>query len=195
MPKPLRNFIYLIISLLIIFASCDSSHSPKPRGYFRIDLPEKAYQTFDTTYPYSFKHPVYSEMVPDTREGAGLYWADLEFPRFDATIHISYKEVWGNKLKQYIEDARTFTNKQIPKATAINHEVVVIPDKSVYGMIYHIEGPEAASTLQFFVTDSVDHFLRGALYFNVTPNNDSLAPVIDFIKEDVDYMIETFKWE
>jgi gliding motility-associated lipoprotein GldD len=68
-------------------------------------------------------------------------------------------------------------------------------ERRIYGVLYEIKGAEAASTLQFYVTDSLSHFLRGALYFNVSPNNDSLAPVIDFIEEDIRHMIGTLNWE
>jgi len=197
MHKKVSIFLSLVFCLLLVFYSCDTDYTPKRRGFFRIDLPEKEYQVFDTTYPYLFEHPVYSRVVPDESIYAEPYWVDLVFPRFDATIHITYKDVAGeaNQLHRFAEDARSFTNRQIPKATAINEERVVLPGNSVYGMVYYIEGTEVASTIQFFVTDSVDHFLRGALYFNVTPNNDSLAPVISFLKEDIDHMIKTLRWQ
>ncbi len=197
MQNRLTILLFLFFSLPLIFVSCDSDYSPKRRGFFRIDLPEKAYHQFDTTYPYFFEYPVYGHILPDERKSSEPYWIDLDFPRFDATVHITYKPVSGMKenLNEYTEDARSFTNKQIPKATAINEELVMIPETSVYGMVYYIEGTEVASTIQFFVTDSVDHFLRGALYFNITPNNDSLAPVIDFLKEDIDYLIKTLRWQ
>ncbi len=193
-----RKLIFLFcfqFLLVIIFISCQSDYSPKPRGFFRIDLPKHDYQTFDTTYPYLFDYPVYSEIVPVEDGSAGSYWVDLEFPRFKATVHLTYKDDAENNLNKYIDDVISFINKQIPKATAINEEIVIIPDESVYGTLYHIEGTEAASTLQFFLTDSVDHFLRGALYFNVSPNNDSLAPVIKHIKTDVDHLVETLRWQ
>ncbi len=197
MQKQLTIFLYLFLSLPVIFISCDSDYSPKRRGYFRIDLPEKDYRLFDTAYPYLFEYPEYGEVVPDESEIAEPYWIDLNFPRFEATVHITYKQLSGKtgNLYEFTEDARSFTNKQIPKATAINEELVMIPETSVYGMVYYIEGTEVASTVQFFVTDSVDHFLRGALYFNVTPNNDSLGPVITFLKEDIDHMIKTLHWQ
>ena len=197
MHKQLFIIICLIFSLTLTFLSCDSDYSPKRRGFFRIDLPEKEYVSFDTTYPYTFEYPLYGEVVPDESDYAEPYWADLNFPDFSATLHLTYKDVSGKigNLHTYAEDARSFTNKQIPKATAINEEVVMIHDNKVYGMVYFIEGSEVASTVQFYVTDSLDNFLRGALYFNVTPNNDSLAPVIDFLKEDVDHLVKTLRWQ
>ncbi len=192
-------YIGILATILIAVFSCRSDYNPKPRGFFRIDLPEKEYQTFDTTYPYSFNYPVYGELIPHEEQKAKngeIFWSDLKFPVFDATIHITYRSIKSeDDALRYIDDAHNFTIKQIPKATAINEKVINYPKRSVYGMLYHIEGTKAASTLQFFVTDSIENFLRGSLYFNVPPNNDSLAPVISFLKEDVEYLIETFKWQ
>jgi gliding motility-associated lipoprotein GldD len=129
-----------------------------------------------------------------TRPTSEPFWVNIDFPQFNGKIHISYKPV-NNNLTQYLEDARTFVLKHIPKADAIDDSLVYRPEDKVYGLVYYIDGMQAASSCQFFVTDSSTHFLRGALYFNVTPNNDSLAPVIGFIQEDIRHMIKTFKWK
>jgi gliding motility-associated lipoprotein GldD len=182
------------IILSVLYTGCREDYTPKPRGYFRIDLPEKQYTRFDTTYPYSFEYPVYAKVVPDTRATSEPYWINVDFPQFNGRIHISYKPV-KNNLATYLEDARTFVVKHIPKADAIDDSLIYRPEDRVYGLVYYIEGSQAASPCQFFVTDSTAHFLRGALYFNVTPNNDSLAPVIAFISEDIRHMLKTFRWK
>ncbi len=187
--------IIFFLSLAFLIA-CSDSHSPKPRGFFRIDLPEKEYVKFDSIFPYAFERPVYSRFEPDTREFAEPYWADLTFPQFRGAIHLSYKEVNSrDDLREYFEDARSFANKHIPKATAIRDELIIDEESQMYGMFYHLRGSEVASPIQFYVTDSTDHFLRGALYFNVTPNNDSLAPVIQFLEEDIRHMLNTMSWK
>jgi gliding motility-associated lipoprotein GldD len=187
-------FVAFLITASVILFSCDNSYVPKPRGYFRIDLPEKSYRTFDTIFPYSFEYPAYARVVLDKRKSSEPFWINIEFPQFKGTIYVSYKPVKGN-LVEYLEDTRTFVMKHIPKADAIEDSLVSRPDARVYGLLYDIEGSGAASPCQFFVTDSASRFLRGALYFNVTPNNDSLAPVIDFIREDIRHMIKTFRWK
>ena len=174
--------------------SCNEEYAPKPRGYFRIDFPEKSYTRFDTAYPYTFEYPAYASVVPDTRPSSDPYWINVDFPQFKGRIHISYKPVHEN-LNKFLEDSRTFVVKHIPKAEAIDDSLIYRPEDRVFGLVYYIEGAQAASPCQFFVTDSSSHFLRGALYFNVTPNNDSLAPVIDFIREDIRHMIQTFSWK
>jgi len=184
--------VIVFISFLVV--SCRQEYTPKPRGYFRIDLPEKVYQSFDTTYPYVFEYPVYANVVPDNRPNSEPFWINIEYPQFHGTIHISYKSITGN-LVEYLEDSRTFVLKHIPKADAIEDTLIYRPEDRVYGLLYDIEGSNAASPCQYFVTDSSYHFLRGALYFNTTPNNDSLAPVIDFIRQDIRHMLETFYWK
>jgi gliding motility-associated lipoprotein GldD len=186
--------IHLIISLMLAYLiSCQSPHTPKPRGYFRIDLPEKSYQRFDTAYAYSFEYPVYATISESAHAQDEKYWIDIKFEDFDATIHISYKDVNGN-LITYLEDAYTLATKHIPKADAIYDSVIIKRDKGIFGLVYQIEGNEVASPYQFLLTDSTTHFVRGALYFNTIPNNDSLQPVIQFLKQDINHLINTFKW-
>jgi gliding motility-associated lipoprotein GldD len=186
---------FLIITVLILFSSCgDGDYIPKPKGYMRIDLPKKKYILFDSTCPYSFEYPVYAKVNYDNDKNAEPYWTNLDFPKFKGRVHISYKSV-KNNLSKYAEDAYNMAMKHIPKANNIDNERIDIKEHNVHGIIYDIQGENAASTYQFFVTDSVSNFVRGALYFNIAPNNDSLSPVIDFIKEDIKHMIKTFQWK
>jgi gliding motility-associated lipoprotein GldD len=186
--------IFIIIIITSLLTGCNEDYTPKPRGYFRIDVPERSYTSFDTTYPYTFEYPVYAKVTPDTRPSSEQYWINIDFPQYQGRIHVSYKSVKGN-LNEFLEDSRTFVIKHIPKADAIDDSLIYKPDDRVFGLVYYIEGAQAASPCQFFVTDSSEHFLRGALYFNVSPNNDSLAPVIDFIREDIRHILQTFRWK
>lgn len=183
----------VVVFLVILAASCNNDYYPKPRGYFRIDLPEKSYVVFDTTFPYSFEFPVYAKIIPDMDPHAEPYWINVSFPQFKGTLHLSYKKINGN-LTNYLEDTRTMVMKHIPKASSIDDKAYENHEKKVYGLTYIISGVAAASPYQFYLTDSTRHFVRGALYFNTVPNNDSLAPVIDFLKEDINHLIETFDW-
>lgn len=187
----------LIIKLLIlafVLSSCNQNHSPKPRGYFRIDLPEKEYLSFDSTFPYTFEYPTYATIEGDAYSPDEKYWINLEMIDFDATLHFSYKVI-NNNLVDYLEDSHTLVTKHIPKADAIYDNLIVDRERNVFGLSYEIVGSSAASPYQFFVTDSSTHFLRGALYFNTIPNNDSLQPVIDFVVEDIEHLIKTIKWK
>jgi gliding motility-associated lipoprotein GldD len=170
----------------------DPNYTPKPRGYFRIDFPHKAYKTYNGTCPFSFEYPEYSSVEIDMERDSKPCWLNIEFPSFNATIHLSYNEV-KNNLSKYTEDSRTLTNKHIVKATGIDESAITTPNH-VYATKFNIEG-NTASAVQFYATDSVHHFLRGALYFNVAPQVDSLAPVIRFVEADIDHLIETLKWK
>jgi gliding motility-associated lipoprotein GldD len=190
-----KTIAFLGLSGLLLLFSCGGGdYVPKPKGYFRIDLPKKQYVVFDSTCPYTFERPVYSVISPDKEKDAEPYWINIDFPKYKGRVHISYKSVKHN-LAQYAEDSYTLVMKHISKANNIDDKRIDIPEDKVYGIIYTIEGTGAASTYQFFVTDSVTNFVRGALYFNIPPNNDSLAPVIDFIKEDLEHLIKTFHWK
>lgn len=180
--------------LFFVLASCGGDYVPKPKGYYRIDLPEKKYRLFDSTYPFTFEYPVYAEIIPDTIKNAEPYWLNLGFTQFRGQVNLSYKVV-KNNLSKYTEDAYNLVMKHIAKADNIEQEKINVKDHNVYGIIYDISGTGAASSYQFFVTDSTEHFIRGALYFNVVPNNDSLAPVITFLKTDIKHMIETLEWK
>ena len=184
----------LFILLLAFAAGCNSDFTPKPRGYIRIDLPKKVYQKFDTTFPYTFEYPVYASIKRDSSLMGEPYWINIVYKPFNAQLHFSYKVIHNN-LKQYLEDSRTLVNKHIPKASAIQQREFIDKENRVYGLVFDIRGSDAASTYQFYLTDSVAKFVRGALYFNLVPNNDSLQPVIDFLKEDIQHMISTFRWK
>jgi len=190
----MKSFISSLFLVSLLAVSCQPDYTPKPRGYFRIDLPEHVYTVFDSSFPYSFEYPVYARILPDTSTLAEPYWINILFPPFNAQLHISYKSVNQN-LNSFLEDSRTLVNKHIPKASAITQQQFVNPEEKVYGITFAIRGTEAASPYQFYVTDSVTGFVRGALYFNLVPNNDSLSPVIDFLKKDIDHMIQTFRWK
>jgi gliding motility-associated lipoprotein GldD len=191
-----KNSPYFLFFVFLLLAACESNYTPLPRAYFRIDLPEREYSVFDTIFPYRFVYPVYAEIIPDTRNSAEPWWADVYFPNFKAVLHLSYKPITNeNILNEYIEDSRSFVNRHIPKATEFNERIYTNEQERVYGILYEIKGKEAATPLQFYLTDSTDHFLRGSLYFNVAPNNDSLAPVINFIKEDILLLVESLEWK
>ncbi|MDP3462138.1 MAG: gliding motility lipoprotein GldD [Bacteroidales bacterium] len=191
----MNNFIKISCAIvLLLIIGCDQSYSPKPRGYFRIDLPEKTYIRLSENLPYSFEYPAYANITPDYNSPGETSWINVEFPGFNGSLHISYKAV-NNDLNNFIEDSRALVQKHIPKANAIRESLIMNESKRVFGLVYEIDGKGAASPMQFYVTDSTTHFLRGALYFNVRPNNDSLAPVIDFLKADIQHLINTLEWQ
>jgi gliding motility-associated lipoprotein GldD len=177
--------------------SCNSVYTPKRRGYFKIDFPPHQYQVFDQTgYPYTFEYPVYAKIVRDTSffEAApeNPYWINIDFPRFDARIYISYKEIGPNSFEKLRDDAFKMTFKHTYKASSIDDSAIKTPN-GISGVFFNVGG-NAATAKQFFVTDSIRHFLRGALYFNTAPNEDSLGIVNHFLQEDMMHLINTFRW-
>lgn len=187
---------HLITGVLIVIAlaGCKDNFTPKPRGFFRIDMPERAYKQLDSIFPYKFEYPKYSRITNDPHSPHERYWINVDFPRFKGRLHLSYKAV-NNNLSTFSEDAHSMVMKHIPKASAIEELKIENAENKVYGLVYDIQGTGAASPFQFYLTDSSKHFVRGALYFSTLPNNDSLAPVIDFLKEDIMHMLETMEWK
>lgn len=185
--------IFKILMVACCFLGCTNHYTPLPRGDFRIELPKKEYQLLDSIFPYSFSYPAYSKVVADADAPNEPYWVNIVFPRFNSTIHVSYKAI-ANNIDEVMEDSRKLAYKHAIKADAIGERFFQDDERRVYGILYEIKG-NAASPLQFAVTDSSRHFLRGALYFNSIPNKDSLAPVIDYIKEDMMQLMESVRWK
>jgi gliding motility-associated lipoprotein GldD len=207
-----RTFFGLMFLLVV---SCNSPYTPKPRSYYRIDMPEHAYQLFNEPgYPYSFEYPLYAKITKDSTlfddNPDNPYWINIDFPRFNGRIYISYKSVGGtsvyklktdqgykdsmvrNSFEGLREEAFKMTYKHTPKASSINDSLFVTGN-GVSG-VYFAVGGNAATSNQFFLTDTVRHFLRGALYFDASPNADSLKPVNDFLQQDLRYLINSFSW-
>ncbi len=89
--------------------------------------------------------------------------------------------------------AYKLTSKHQVKAYAID-EAVIKTKTGKTAVIAELSG-EVPSQYQFFTTDSINHFLRGALYFNTATQNDSLAPVIQFVQKDIIRLLNTLQWQ
>jgi gliding motility-associated lipoprotein GldD len=176
-----------ICLLFVGIYACTEEFTPKPRGYFRIDFPEKEYARLNGTAPYAFD--IASNASVKLKEG---FWMDINYPQYKAQIHLTYKPIDVNLLK-LLEETRSLAYTHAQKAEGIAENVFENPASRSYGILYEIEG-NAASGIQFFVTDSTHHFLRGALYFLSSPNADSLLPVQQYLLEDVVHLIETVQW-
>jgi len=195
----IKNITFLLVAILL-FVACNNEpvFTPKPRAYPRVIYPEKAYQQFDRDYcEFTFEYPEYAEIEQDTsffdEEPANPCWFNVYIPAFNSRLHCSYYPIGERKsLEELKQDAFEMVDFHNKKANYIE-EMRISRDNGVSGFAFDIEGP-AASPFQFYLTDSTEHFLRGALYFNTQVNPDSLAPVYDFVKEDVLRMIETLEW-
>ncbi len=187
----MRTRIELLSALLILLVSCNDDPVPKPRGYFRIDLPERTYVPWDSGNGLSAEVPT-AARVAERLEKNGLRWYDVRYTALRGTVHLTWSPVNG-RLGALIEDAHVFKDTHGVKARRIGHERVLRNDARVFGTVFDVDG-DVASPLVFYLTDSTDNFLYGALYFDVRPNADSLAPVTERIRADMRHLAATLRW-
>ena len=177
----------------------DSTPVPKPRAYPRVDYPQKAYTRFDADYcNFTFDMPVYATIEHDTtffdEKAKDDCWFNIQVKQLNAKIFCSYYPIRNRAgFDELVKDAFEMTNKHNVKASYIEELTVNRPADHVHGVVFHVEGP-AASSYQFFLTDSTKNFVRGALYFNTEARPDSLAPVVRFMREDLDRLVGTLTW-
>jgi len=206
----------LAFVLLAVSLACNSPYVPRERGYFRIDLPRRSYVAFDSAgFPFAFEYPVYGRITRDSTllddNPDNPYWVNIDFPDFNGRIHLSYKSIGGssvykvkagdgyrdsvvrNTFDGLTGEAYRMTFKHTVKASGISDSLFRTAN-GISGVQFRVAG-NAATASQFFVTDTVRHFLRGALYFDATPNADSLSVVIDFLEEDMRHLLRTLRWK
>jgi gliding motility-associated lipoprotein GldD len=192
--KIIPSVLLPLFFISLLFSSCDEQFTPKPRGYFRIDLPENSYQSFKENCPYAFDFSQYAKVNPYKGNQKEQCWYNIDYPKLNATIHLSYTELLSKKdLEVQLSNSRDLAYKHTVKADGIEEVPIAYSSKNVYGLLYNLSG-NSASQMQFYLTDSTHHFLRCALYFNTSPNADSIAPVLSFISKDINQMIESFNW-
>ncbi len=194
-----NSFLYLLI-FTVISGSCREVSVPRPKGYFRIDLPQHEYIAFNNDFrqaadlPLSFEYPSYGKISFEPDAYAEPGWFNIDFQSYKAKIYLTYKNI-NNDLESLMEQTyRMNVKNHITKADAINEQMIIDPERRIFGILYDLKG-STATAVQFFVTDSTTHFFRGSLYFFAEPNPDSLAPVNEFFREDIIHIIETLKWK
>lgn len=200
MPNLKANSLSSLLIFTVILSSCREIAVPRPKGYFRIDLPQHEYLAFNSDFsqaadiPLSFEYPVYGKisLEPDAFRQPG--WFNIEFPAYKARIYLTYLDIKNNIDTLMEQTYRLNIKNHITKADAINEQMIIDPERKIYGILYDLKG-NTATAVQFFVTDSTRHFFRGSLYFFSEPNPDSLAPVNEFFREDIIHIIETLKWK
>ena len=185
----------LIVLILILTACKDNAFQPKPHAYPREYYPQKSYQMFDSVAPFSFQYPQYAVIKNYDESDKNPYWYNIHYLPFNATLHLSYKEFANREeFDNLFEDTRKLAFKHDIKAEEIEQIEVQNPKTNTTGIIYELKG-NTATNLNFYISDSKKHFLRGALYFNSKTQIDSIQPMFDFIKADVIRMIETTTWK
>ena len=194
---PSLRRVCFALSFSLLTAACTSTpdYTPKPKGYNRIDLPPHSYQQLAPGHPYTFQYSRYAKVLRDSSYLAQPHWINLYYPQYHASVQITYTDVNRNSklFTKLLEDARKLTSKHQIKASAIDETVLQTP----HGMrvaVFELSG-EVPSQFQFYTTDSTRHFFRGALYFQTATANDSLAPVISYVKKDVIQMLNTLQYK
>ena len=182
MPK----ILFILISL--VFVSCNTNILPKPKAYLSLEYPKKEYTKLSLERPYSFEVLKNTTLVDDKNN-----WLKINYPNLKASIDITYRPV-ENNLNELLAEAEKLVFKHAVKAEQIIPKDFVNTKKRVFGSLYEITG-NAASHLQFHVTDSTNNFIKGSLYFYVKPNYDSILPAVSYIKEDILRLIETLEWK
>lgn len=190
--------LILILAQATLWVACvhkEESYAPKPKGYFRIELPEHSYQKMDTILPFTFDIAQTAKVSFQQKEDE-KYWINVDYPSLNAVFNMTYFPL-HNDLRDLALAEERMVKFHIDhgKADDVQYSLVADDANRVFGRIYEIEGAEAACPLQFWTTDSVNHFLRASIYFNFAPNNDSLAPVIQYLKEDALKIINTLSWK
>jgi len=185
---------YLVLLLSIFFIGCSSDYLPKPKGYNRIVLPEADYLPLPDTFPYSFEYSKHAKILRDSSWIAEKNWITVFYPGMGASLQITYKTVTDSIIAEYLGDSYKLTSQHNVKAYAIEESILELPN-GLFASYTELEG-QVPTQVQFHVTDkdSADHFLRGALYFRTATKNDSLAPVIDYLKKDVIHLLTSLEW-
>ena len=184
-----RALIFLFCAFTL---SCGDPTTPKPKGEMRVSLPEHEYQKAEQNCPYIIEIPTYAFVVNKDRSDSSC-WSDIRFPVQRATIHLTYRTV-DNRLAQLLDESLGLTYEHHILADNIEDKRIILPENDVYGTVSYVYG-NVASNVQFYVTDSTKHFLRGSLYFNAPPNKDSLAPVVEHFKVDIDHLLGSVRWK
>jgi len=190
----MRNIILFFSLISILTIACKESPNPKPEVYFRISFPEHEYQKYNCNdCPYTFDYPIYANITPANDADGGPCWININFRQYKAHFYLTLRDV-ENNLDSLLDDSHTLVYKHVIKADAITAQDFVNDSLKIYATMFIIDG-NAASPLQFHITDSVRYFLRGSVYFDVPPNSDSLAPAIGFVTEDAMHLVESFEWK
>lgn len=189
---------YLPLFCLFLLSSCGRSNSdnyiPKPKGYPRIDLPAPVYTQLPPTHPYQFEYNKIARIQPDTFARSEPDWIFINYPQYNASVQLTYKPVLNDpkRLRAMVEDAFKLADKHKIKAYSVQNSNLSFPS-GLEAIVIDLTG-EVPSQVQFVTTDSTTHFLRGALYFNTATANDSLQPVIQYIRQDIMHLLKTLKW-
>ena len=189
----IQSFIQVIVFMTTLL-SCTGSYTPKPKGFIRIEPPIAQYVSFnESELPYSFSFSRQA-IIELPQADSNMYLLNIDYPGFKAKIYCSYFAITTGTINTYTDDCYKLAGRVARNADAITEKYYENKDDNVYGTLFLIDG-ESASPVQFMLTDSVQHFFRGALYYKYKADADSIAPVTDYIINDISELIQTFHWK
>lgn len=180
--------IALLVLFSIVLISCKEETLPKPKGYLKLEYPKAQYKLIQSDCNFEFEK---SELA--TIKFKNNCWMELNYHDLKAKIYITYRPV-NNNIEDVLKEVEKLTFEHTIKADAINAQSFENTKEKVYSKIFFIEG-NAASNIQFNVTDSAKNVVTGALYFYSKPHYDSIIPAVRYIEKDIRHLIETFKWK
>ncbi|WP_374360045.1 gliding motility lipoprotein GldD [Cloacibacterium sp.] len=182
-----KNLAFILLAFITI--GCTDDVKPKPKGELRLEYPQPKYLPFNNNCAYTFEYSDFAKIY-DAKKAC---WYNLAYPKMKANVFITYFPV-NNDFDLHVKEVEKMVYEHTIKASAIETKSFSYPENKVYGNLYELKG-ESASNIQIFVTDSTKHFVTANLYFNTRPKPDSLAPAVNYIKQDLMHMIETFRWK
>ncbi|MDP5082184.1 MAG: gliding motility lipoprotein GldD [Winogradskyella sp.] len=188
----MKRLLLPVLSFFLL--ACGDDTLPKPKAYLRLEYPIASYEEVNISLPFSFEKNKLTESIKSIKSSSDALGVDLKYPSLKATIFLTYKKVENDNLDNLLRDAQNLTQKHTIKADEIFSDYFENREDRVYGMFYQIGG-DAASQSQFYVTDSINHFVSGSLYFYAKPNYDSLYPASEYLKNDIKRLMETIRWK
>lgn len=192
----MRQLIIILLTFVTL-TSCGSDPIPKPKGYLRLEYPQADYKTYNQDLPFAFDRNMLSDTIlyKPLQDDVKSFGLNIEYKKLKGTIYLTYKAIDGQeRLIKYLKNAQNFTQEHTKKADAIEEVVWENPVNKVYGMFYEVGG-NAASQSQFYITDSINHFLTGSLYFYAKPNYDSILPAANYLQKDIKRIMESVEWK
>lgn len=183
----IKNIIFIFIALVLV--SCGKDSVPKPYGELRLEYPAPKYQKFENSCAYTFEYSNFAKITDAKRP----CWFYLNYPKMKAKVFITYFPI-KNDFADHLKETEKMVYEHTIKASSIDTKSFEYPERKVFGNFYELKG-QSASNLQFYATDSTKHFVTGYLYFNTRPKPDSLAPAVNYIKQDMKHLLDTFEWK
>lgn len=182
-----KKLILTFLGLLLL--SCTEEARPKPSGELRLEYPQAAYIQYVSPCGFTFEHSKYARI----ENAKNSCWYYVTYPRMKARVFLTYFPI-NNDFALHVKESEKMVYEHTIKASAIDTKSFNYPERRVFGNFYELKGP-TASNLQFYVTDSTRHYVTANLYFNSRPKPDSLAPAVEYIRKDLQHMIDTFEWK